>query len=156
MSEAGLGRRGRGRRPGRQICWSTTQVNSARLARLQLPIPTTGGRCWRSICLLAATSTLAVDHLIGRLPSTVTAGWQTEGIVGQEFHDEVTSADGTIDFFTLDAGLMLGLYERTNLGKGASLSTGRPARPSSAWVSPPAPKRRLTGCSHKPKPLAAR
>ena len=51
-------------------------------------------------------------------------GWQTEGIVGQEFHDEVTGADGTIAFFTLDVGPMLGLYERTNLAKDASLPTG--------------------------------
>jgi len=54
-------------------------------------------------------------------------GWQTEGIVGQEFHDEVTGADGTIAFFTLDADLMLGLYERTNLAKDASLPTGPPS-----------------------------
>jgi catechol 2,3-dioxygenase-like lactoylglutathione lyase family enzyme len=31
-------------------------------------------------------------------------GWPTEGIVGQEFHDEATGADGTIAFFTLDTG----------------------------------------------------
>ncbi len=54
-------------------------------------------------------------------------GWQTEGIVGQEFHDKVTGADGTIAFFTLDAGLLLGLYERTNLAKDASLPTGPPS-----------------------------
>jgi catechol 2,3-dioxygenase-like lactoylglutathione lyase family enzyme len=35
-------------------------------------------------------------------------GWPTEGIVGQEFHDEATGADGTIAFFTLDTGLLLG------------------------------------------------
>jgi uncharacterized protein len=54
-------------------------------------------------------------------------GWQTEGIVGQEFHDEVTGADGTIAFFTLDEGLMLGLYARTNLAKDASLPPGPPS-----------------------------
>src|SRR5258708_207597 len=54
-------------------------------------------------------------------------GWRTEGIVGQEFHDEVTGADGTIAFFTLDEGLMLGLYERTNLAKDASLPAGPPS-----------------------------
>ena len=67
-------------------------------------------------------------------------GWRTEGIVGQEFHDEATGADGTIAFFTLDAGLMLGLYERTSLAKDASLLAGPPsstefsldARPSRA------------------------
>jgi len=51
-------------------------------------------------------------------------GWPTEGIVGQEFHDEVTGADGTIAFFKLDGGLLLGLYERANLAKDASLPVG--------------------------------
>src|SRR5260370_5016857 len=54
-------------------------------------------------------------------------GWRTEGIVGQEFHDEVTGADGTIAFFTLDEGLMLGLYDRTNLAKDTSLPAGPPS-----------------------------
>jgi uncharacterized protein len=54
-------------------------------------------------------------------------GWPTEGIVGQRFHDEITGADGTIAFFTLDDGLMLGLYERSNLAKDASLSPGPPS-----------------------------
>jgi uncharacterized protein len=60
-------------------------------------------------------------------------GWPTEGIVGQEFYDEVTGADGTIAFFNLDAGLLLDLYERANLARDASLPPGRPAPPSSAW-----------------------
>lgn len=51
-------------------------------------------------------------------------GWQTEGIIGQEYHDEITGADGTIAFFNLDGGLMLGLYERANLAKDASLPPG--------------------------------
>jgi uncharacterized protein len=51
-------------------------------------------------------------------------GWPTEGIVGQEFHDEVTGADGTIAFFKLDGGLLLGLYERANLAKDAGLPPG--------------------------------
>lgn len=54
-------------------------------------------------------------------------GWPTEGIVGQEYHDEVTGADGTIAFFNLEPGLMLGLYERTNLAKDASLPAGPPS-----------------------------
>jgi uncharacterized protein len=53
--------------------------------------------------------------------------WPTEGIVGREFHDEVTGAEGTIAFFTLDGGLMLGLYERANLAKDASLPPGPPS-----------------------------
>jgi catechol 2,3-dioxygenase-like lactoylglutathione lyase family enzyme len=51
-------------------------------------------------------------------------GWPTDGIVGQEYHDEITGADGTIAFFALDAGLLLGLYERANLSKDASLPPG--------------------------------
>jgi len=54
-------------------------------------------------------------------------GWPTEGIVGQQFHDEVTGAAGTIAFFTLDGGLPIGLYERTNLAKDASLPPGPPS-----------------------------
>ena len=54
-------------------------------------------------------------------------GWPTEGIVGQQFHDEVTGADGAIAIFTLDDGLLLTLYERTNLAKDASLPAGPPS-----------------------------
>jgi hypothetical protein len=54
-------------------------------------------------------------------------GWPTDGIVGQEFHDEVTGADGTIAFFKLDGGLLLGLYERANLAKDAGLTLGPPS-----------------------------
>jgi uncharacterized protein len=55
-------------------------------------------------------------------------GWPTGGIVGQEFHDEVTGADGTIAIFTLDdGGLMLTLYERANLAKDASVPLGSPS-----------------------------
>ncbi len=51
-------------------------------------------------------------------------GWPTDGIVGQEFHDEVTGADGTIAFFNLEGDLMLGLYERATLAKDAGLPPG--------------------------------
>ncbi|WP_113717326.1 VOC family protein [Arthrobacter dokdonensis] len=51
-------------------------------------------------------------------------GWPTEGVVAQELHDDVTGADGRIAFFILDSGLMIGLYERTNLAKDASTPAG--------------------------------
>ena len=54
-------------------------------------------------------------------------GWPTEGIVGQEFHDELIGADRTIAIFTLDDGLLLTLCERTNLAKDASLPAGPPS-----------------------------
>ena len=56
-------------------------------------------------------------------------GWQTEGIVGREFHDEVTGAYGTIAFFPLDGGLLLGLYERANLA--TVISSRSPGTPGS-------------------------
>ena len=69
--------------------------------------------------------TLAVDDLDRSLAFYRDGlGWPTEGIVGREFHDEITGADGTIAIFTLDGGLLLTLYERTNLAKDASLPAG--------------------------------
>jgi uncharacterized protein len=64
-------------------------------------------------------------------------GWPTDGIIGREFHDDVTGADGTIAFFTLDSGLMLGLYERVNLAKDASLQPG-PRSPAESSLGIPA------------------
>jgi len=72
--------------------------------------------------------TLAVDDLdrsVGFYRDGL--GWPAEGIAGQQFHDEVTGADGTIAIFTLDGGLLLTLYERTNLAKDASLPAGPPS-----------------------------
>jgi predicted lactoylglutathione lyase len=51
-------------------------------------------------------------------------GLPTQGIMGSEFHDELTGADGTIAFFNLQGGLLLGLYERSNLAKDASVPPG--------------------------------
>jgi uncharacterized protein len=72
--------------------------------------------------------TLAVDDL-GRSLAFYRddLGWPTQGVVGQEFHDELTGADGTIAIFTLDDGLTLMLYERANLAKDASLPAGSPS-----------------------------
>lgn len=51
-------------------------------------------------------------------------GWATDGIVGREFHDEVTGADGTIAFFTLADDLLLGLYGRDDLARDARVPVG--------------------------------
>ncbi len=53
--------------------------------------------------------------------------------VGQEFHDEITGADGTITLFTLDGGPMLGLRERTNLGTDASPPPGSTEFSLAGW-----------------------
>jgi catechol 2,3-dioxygenase-like lactoylglutathione lyase family enzyme len=72
--------------------------------------------------------TLAVDDLDRSLAFYRDGlGWPTEGIVGQEFHDQLTGADGTIAMFTLDGGLLLALYERVNLAKDASLPAAPPS-----------------------------
>lgn len=72
--------------------------------------------------------TLAVDNLDRSVAFYRDGlGWPTDGIVGTEFHDDVTGADGTIAFFKLDGGLLLGLYERANLAKDASLPLGPPS-----------------------------
>lgn len=69
--------------------------------------------------------TLAVDDLARSVAFYRDGlGWPTDGIVGQEFHDDVTGADGTIAFVKLDGGLLLGLYERNNLAKDAQLPDG--------------------------------
>ena len=78
-------------------------------------------------------------------------GWLAEGIVGQEFHDEVTGADGTIAIFTLGGGLMPTLYERANLAKDASVPLGSPSSTEFGLASPPRRRPGLTGCSGTPE-----
>ena len=101
--------------------------------------------------------TLAVDDL-GRSVAFYRdgLGWPTEGVVGQEFHDEVTGADGTIAFFTLDGGLLLGLYERTNLAKDASLPAGPPSSTEFSLASPSHRGQRSTSYSPRLKPQEPR
>ncbi len=54
-------------------------------------------------------------------------GLPTKGIMGSEFRDEQTGAAGAIAFFDLQGGLMLGLYERTNLAKDAATTLDAPS-----------------------------
>ena len=49
-------------------------------------------------------------------------GLPTGGIVGDAYLDETTGVQGTIAFFELQGGLMLGLYERVNLAKDAAVT----------------------------------
>jgi catechol 2,3-dioxygenase-like lactoylglutathione lyase family enzyme len=100
------------------------------LAAWAYPRPGAAAECRRPdgrVALRATFSfiTLAVDDLDRSVAFYRDGlGWPTDGIVGQEYHDETTGADGTIAFFTLESGLLLGLYERTNLCKDASLPPG--------------------------------
>lgn len=54
-------------------------------------------------------------------------GLPTQGIVGSEFHDERSGASGAIVFFELQGGIMLGLYERSNLAKDAAIPHDPPS-----------------------------
>ena len=53
-------------------------------------------------------------------------GLPSNGIVGVESHDDISGADGTIAFFELQGGLLLGLYPRSELAKDASRPTSSP------------------------------
>jgi len=53
-------------------------------------------------------------------------GWPTDGVVGAEFHDDLTGADGAIAFLPLENGIQIALYQRDDLAKDAQI----PSRPS--------------------------
>lgn len=55
-------------------------------------------------------------------------GWPTDGVVGTEFHDDLTGADGAIAFLSLENGMQIALYEQDNLLKDAQM----PAEPLGA------------------------
>ncbi len=55
-------------------------------------------------------------------------GLRSRGIVGTEYFDEVSSADGAIALFEFDGGLILSLYPRTDLAKDAGLAPGGSSR----------------------------
>src|SRR5258708_8529063 len=54
-------------------------------------------------------------------------GLPSNGIVGAESHDDIRGADGTVAFFELQGGLLLGLYPRSELTKDASQPTSSPS-----------------------------
>lgn len=64
--------------------------------------------------------TLGVDNLEKSLAFYRDGlGFQSQGILGTEFHDEISGANGAIALFELNNGLMLSLYPRTELAKDA-------------------------------------
>lgn len=52
-------------------------------------------------------------------------GFASSGVIGTEFRGE-TEADGAVAMFTLDGGLILAVYPRSELAKDAGLPPGPP------------------------------
>ena len=61
-------------------------------------------------------------------------GWPTDGVVGTEFHDDLTGADGAIAFLPLENGIQIALYERDNLAKDAQIPLGPPGSPQFSLI----------------------
>ena len=70
--------------------------------------------------------TLAVADLERALAFYRRLGLESNGIVGTEWKDEATGANGAIALFKLEGGLLLNLYPRTDLAKDAAIPAGPP------------------------------
>ena len=55
-------------------------------------------------------------------------GFESRGVVGTEWTDEESGANGAIAVFKFESGLLLNLYPRSDLAKDAAIPVG-PARP---------------------------
>jgi predicted lactoylglutathione lyase len=65
--------------------------------------------------------TLAVADLERALAFYRALGLESKGIIGTEWIDEVTGANGAIAMFKLDGGVLLNLYPRDDLAKDAAI-----------------------------------
>lgn len=70
--------------------------------------------------------TLAVADLERALAFYRSLGLESNGIVGAEWKDELTGANGAIAMFELEGGLLLNLYPRADLAKDAAIPVGPP------------------------------
>ena len=70
--------------------------------------------------------TLAVADLDLALAFYRRLGLESKGIVGTEWADEMTGANGAIAMFKLEGGLLLNLYPRADLAKDAAIPVGPP------------------------------
>ena len=55
-------------------------------------------------------------------------GFESRGVVGAQWTDDESGANGAIAVFKLESGLLISLYPRGDLAKDAAIPTG-PARP---------------------------
>ena len=72
--------------------------------------------------------TLAVADLERALAFYRALGLESKGIVGKEWVDEKTGANGAVAMFRLEGGLLLNLYSRADLAKDAAIPVGPPQR----------------------------
>ncbi len=70
--------------------------------------------------------TLGVEDLDRALGFYRALGWASQGIVGTEFSATDAEPGGAIAPFELQGGLLLSLYERTNLSKDANTALPPP------------------------------
>ena len=70
--------------------------------------------------------TLAVTDLDAALAFYRCLGLESKGIVGTQWADEKTGANGAIAMFELEGGLLLNLYPRADLAKDAAIPVGPP------------------------------
>jgi catechol 2,3-dioxygenase-like lactoylglutathione lyase family enzyme len=67
--------------------------------------------------------TLAVDDLERSLAFyREVLGFDSPGVVATEFHDDISGANGAIVAFSLQGGLILALYPRSDLARDAALA----------------------------------
>ena len=70
--------------------------------------------------------TLAVANLEVAVAFYRRLGLESKGIVGTQWADEKTGANGAIAMFELEGGLLLNLYPRDDLAKDAAIPAGPP------------------------------
>jgi uncharacterized protein len=70
--------------------------------------------------------TLAVADLERALAFYRELGFESNGIIGTEWTDDVTGANGAVAMFELDGGLLLNLYSRADLAKDAAIPVAGP------------------------------
>jgi uncharacterized protein len=68
--------------------------------------------------------TLAVADLDRALAFYRSLGLESKGIIGTEWTDETTGANGAVAMFELEGGLLLNLYPRTDLARDAAIPVG--------------------------------
>ena len=70
--------------------------------------------------------TLAVADLERSLAFYRALGFESNGVIGTEWTDERTGANGAVAMFELDGGLLFNLYSRGDLAKDAEFPVAQP------------------------------